>query len=160
MLQNLLLLSRKACGNGSSTGGCAPPPAAFSSSTTMLPLLRPLVGSNSFQRDASSTAAAATRSSSSSSSSSSGFTPNPPPVTKGTPVFPDIDLQRPPSADAVLRNSDDQAVFVVTGASRGIGQQIVTSLLERTQVRACVVGSKALAMETHWGSCYMGAYEF
>ena len=122
----------------------------------MLPLLRPLVGSNSFQRDASSTAAAATRSSSSSSSSSSGFTPNPPPVTKGTPVFPDIDLQRPPSADAVLRNSDDQAVFVVTGASRGIGQQIVTSLLERTQVRGCVVvvGSKALAMGLTGGVIY------
>jgi len=40
---------------------------------------------------------------------------------------------------AKQRNSDPSAVFVVNGASRGIGLQMVTSLLERTQgkILAC-----------------------
>ena len=49
-------------------------------------------------------------------------------------MFPDIDLKNV-AADAVMRNQDDGAVFVITGASRGIGLQIVKDLLERTKVR-------------------------
>lgn len=78
----------------------------------------------------------------SSSSSSSSFVPPDPPTFHGTPVFPDIPLL-PPSQEtnqeALFRNKDPQAVFVVTGAHRGIGKGIVQHLLQHTQgtVIAC-----------------------
>ena len=46
-------------------------------------------------------------------------------------MFPNIDLSHK-SASAIQRNSDPDAVFVVTGANRGIGLQFVKSLSERT----------------------------
>lgn len=66
--------------------------------------------------------------------SSAAFVPNPPPGTHGQPVFPDITNLGESSPEAIHRNQDEDAVFVVTGASRGIGKQIVTSLLDRTKV--------------------------
>lgn len=72
----------------------------------------------------------------------SSFQPSPPPGTHGTPVFPDIDFstKEDPDSESTKRNSDPNAIFVVTGASRGIGLQFVKSLLERTQgkIVACV----------------------
>jgi hypothetical protein len=68
----------------------------------------------------------------------STFQPPNPPGTHGTPVFPDIDFSvARQSEHAIRRNSDSQAVFVVTGANRGIGLQFVKSLLDRTQVSKC-----------------------
>jgi NAD(P)-dependent dehydrogenase (short-subunit alcohol dehydrogenase family) len=67
----------------------------------------------------------------------SKFQPNlPPPPSLGSPVFPNVDLSVRLS---LPRNSDPDSVFVVTGASRGIGLQAVKSLLGRTQgtVVAC-----------------------
>lgn len=55
-----------------------------------------------------------------------------PPFT-GQAIFPDIVLTRRPQS--IVRNEDPDAVFVVTGASRGIGCQLVQSLLDRTQGR-------------------------
>ena len=75
-------------------------------------------------------------SASSSSSSSSPFQPAPPPAFLGQAVFPDISLLKNSTgtvASARQRNQDPDAVFVVTGSSRGIGLQFVKSLLERTQ---------------------------
>ena len=79
----------------------------------------------------------------STSSSSSSFQAPEPPTSKGHPIFPDVDLpsssttttSSPPtiSEDARQRNSDPDAVFVVNGASRGIGLQLVQSLLDRTK---------------------------
>lgn len=71
------------------------------------------------------------------SSSSSGgidFQPPIPPGTRGVPIYPDIDLNVSSSKHALQRNNDPNAVFVVTGASRGIGLQFVKSLMERTKV--------------------------
>lgn len=71
-----------------------------------------------------------------SSSTSLPFQPADPPGTRGTPVFPNIDFSvASRSTDATRRNSDTKSVFVVTGASRGIGLQFVKSLLHRTSVR-------------------------
>lgn len=66
--------------------------------------------------------------------SSSAFTPPEPPASKGTPVYPDIDfsLGSQVDSDAARRNAATDAVFVVNGASRGIGLQFVKSLVERT----------------------------
>lgn len=64
----------------------------------------------------------------------SSFVPPEPPSFQGQAVFPDIDLNVI-SDDASIRNKDRNAVFVVTGASRGIGLQIVKDLVERTKVR-------------------------
>lgn len=58
-----------------------------------------------------------------------------PPGTHGTPVFPDIDFSRE-SEESVRRNNDAEAVFVVTGANRGIGLQFVKVLTTKTQARA------------------------
>ena len=69
-------------------------------------------------------------------SSGSKFEPSSPPGTHGTPVFPDINFDGENNGEgspSVLRNSDPNAVFVVTGASRGIGLQFVKSLFEHTQ---------------------------
>jgi len=72
---------------------------------------------------------------------SSSFQPAPPPGTNGTPVFPDIDFSIAdyPASEGWKRRNDPNAVFVVTGASRGIGLQFVKALLDQTQgtVVAC-----------------------
>jgi hypothetical protein len=75
-------------------------------------------------------------SSSSSSAAIASFQPpSRPPGTHGTPVFPDIDFSEAGRSEhASRRNSDPDAVFAVTGASRGIGLQFVKSLIERTKV--------------------------
>lgn len=73
--------------------------------------------------------------------SSSSFTPPEPPSSKGISVYPDIDLSSSlqVESESARRNSDTDAVFVVQGASRGIGLQFVKSLVERTEgtVVAC-----------------------
>ncbi|KAL7562276.1 hypothetical protein ACA910_014497 [Epithemia clementina (nom. ined.)] len=65
------------------------------------------------------------------------FNPNPPPGTHGTPVFENIDFDVLSRQDVTLesqkRNMDPDAVFVVTGASRGMGLQFVKSLMDRTK---------------------------
>ena len=75
------------------------------------------------------------------STSSTSFQPPKPPESKGDAIFPDVDIwsNKPPTEVAQERNSDPDAVFVVNGASRGIGLQMVKSLLDRTQgtVVAC-----------------------
>ena len=38
----------------------------------------------------------------------------------------------PPTADALARNADPDAVFVVTGANRGVGAAMVEQLAART----------------------------
>lgn len=61
-----------------------------------------------------------------------------PPESRGRAVYDDVDLTSSASVispEARRRNEDPDAVFVVTGASRGIGLQFVKSLLERTQGR-------------------------
>ena len=72
-------------------------------------------------------------------SASSTFQPPEPPGTKGTPIFPDIKILQPDEANrtenATRRNTDSNAVMVVTGANRGIGLQFVKSLLHHTTVR-------------------------
>jgi len=73
--------------------------------------------------------------------SSSSFTPPEPPASKGMPVYPDIDfsLGKGVDSESSRRNADCDAVFVVNGASRGIGLQFVKSLVDRTEgtVVAC-----------------------
>jgi hypothetical protein len=67
----------------------------------------------------------------------STFQPPAPPGTKGTPIFPNIDFNVASSSpDSLLRNTDPDAVMVVTGSNRGIGLQFVKSLLHRTKVSA------------------------
>lgn len=68
-------------------------------------------------------------------SSSSSFQAPEPPESQGQPVFPDIQIQNKSSqrSDATLRNTDPDAVFVINGSSRGIGLQLVQSLLQRTK---------------------------
>jgi hypothetical protein len=68
--------------------------------------------------------------------SSSSFHPPEPPAFKGQPVFNNIPLSEDErSDDAKRRTEDEGAVFVVTGASRGIGLEMVKQLLDRTKVR-------------------------
>jgi hypothetical protein len=67
----------------------------------------------------------------------STFQPPAPPGTKGTPIFPNIDFTVASSSpDSLLRNTDPDAVMIVTGANRGIGLQFVKSLTHRTKVSA------------------------
>jgi len=47
-------------------------------------------------------------------------------------MFPNIDLKAI-NSQATMRNTDSDAVFIVTGASRGIGLQIVKDMLSRTK---------------------------
>lgn len=60
-----------------------------------------------------------------------------PPSSKGQAIFPDVDISQQstsiPDSAAVQRNADPNAIFVVNGASRGIGVQMVKSLLDRTK---------------------------
>jgi hypothetical protein len=72
------------------------------------------------------------------SSSSSSFQPPIPPQSQGQAVYQDIDFASSASTSNAItrqRNSDPAAVFVVTGASRGIGLQFVKTLVADTQVR-------------------------
>ncbi|CAB9515522.1 Uncharacterized oxidoreductase C663 [Seminavis robusta] len=67
------------------------------------------------------------------SSSSSSFQAPEPPTSKAQSIFPDVDLTASITESARQRNSDPNAVFLVNGSSRGIGLQMVKSLVERTQ---------------------------
>jgi len=73
--------------------------------------------------------------------SSSSFQAPEPPSSKGNAIFPDIDFSRKESVlgASYIRNQDPNAVFVVNGASRGIGLGFVSALIERTRgtVIAC-----------------------
>lgn len=62
-----------------------------------------------------------------------------PPQSKGFNIFNDIDVSVTDSTSSSLRNSDPEAVFVINGASRGIGLQCVRKLLSDTKgkVVAC-----------------------
>ncbi|KAL7510693.1 hypothetical protein ACHAXN_007559 [Cyclotella atomus] len=69
-------------------------------------------------------------------SSSSSFQAPEPPQSHGQPVFPDVVVQNNAGlndSNAFIRNNDADAVFVVNGASRGIGLQFVKSLLQRAK---------------------------
>ena len=70
-------------------------------------------------------------------STSGEFLPGAPPSTNGTPVFKDIDFTtaKNPLGESAVRNGDPKAVFVVTGASRGLGLEFVKQLVHRTKVR-------------------------
>jgi NAD(P)-dependent dehydrogenase (short-subunit alcohol dehydrogenase family) len=70
---------------------------------------------------------------------SHGFVAPEPPQSSGIAVFPDVELSQFQSPHATLRNSDPNAVFVVNGASRGIGLQFVKHLLSTTkgEILAC-----------------------
>ena len=62
----------------------------------------------------------------------SSFQPPQPPNSKGMPIFADVEMKE----DIVsIRSMDENAIFVVTGASRGIGLALVKTLLERTKGR-------------------------
>ena len=54
-----------------------------------------------------------------------------PPQSKGEAIFQDINLS---SVSTCPRNLDPEAVFVVSGASRGIGLQFVKTLVSSTKV--------------------------
>lgn len=75
---------------------------------------------------------------SSSSTSASFFEPPAPPESNGLSIYSDI-LIPSPTSNAIERNNDEHAVMIVTGASRGIGREMVKRLLERTKgkVVAC-----------------------
>ena len=81
---------------------------------------------------------------SSSTTTSPSFEAPDPPTSHGVPMFPDIEFRDDGSGDgeesaASRRNADADAVFVVSGSSRGIGLQLVSALLHRTKgkVVAC-----------------------
>jgi NAD(P)-dependent dehydrogenase (short-subunit alcohol dehydrogenase family) len=69
--------------------------------------------------------------------SSTVFQAPEPPQSKGEAVYKDINLssvdKNDQTKESLARNSDPSAVFVVSGASRGIGLQFVKSLLQRTK---------------------------
>jgi hypothetical protein len=60
-----------------------------------------------------------------------------PPSSKGQAVYSDIKISvaEDLSSRSSLRNNDPEAVFVINGASRGIGLQFVKSLIDRTKVK-------------------------
>lgn len=67
----------------------------------------------------------------------STFQPPEPPKSKGYNIFNDVDfsLSTCSSSQSSIRNSDPDAVFVINGASRGIGFQFVHTLLKGTEGR-------------------------
>jgi hypothetical protein len=75
------------------------------------------------------------------------FTPAEPAKTKGTPMFKDVDFSfaKDPVAECIVRNADPKAVFVVTGAGRGLGLEFVKQLVHRTKVRLLKELKKAKA---------------
>jgi hypothetical protein len=92
---------------------------------------------SSMVRTTTSTATTTTRTQLLSTATLSTFQPPAPPGTKGTPIFPNIDFNVASSSpDSLLRNTDPDAVMVVTGANRGIGLQFVKCLMHRTKVSA------------------------
>merc|ERR1740124_1137553 len=111
----------------------SPPKAATTTTTVPSPNLGLFIPPSSSRSISSS--------SSWSSLSSSSFQAPDPPASNGTPVFPDIDFSRAESSSCAsyVRNRDPDAVFVVNGASRGIGLEFVRALLQRTRgtVIAC-----------------------
>jgi len=60
-----------------------------------------------------------------------------PPQSKGLNVFQDVDfsVSSSPSSQSSIRNSDPDAVFVINGASRGIGLQFLRKLLKDAEGR-------------------------
>ena len=60
------------------------------------------------------------------------FQPPLPPKSNGLSIFPDV-VMREASGESSSRNMDKDAVFVVTGASRGIGFALVQALLKHTK---------------------------
>ncbi len=82
----------------------------------------------------------------------SSFQPPEPPGTHDFPVFSDIETNTDqPSADTELRRNDPNSVFVVTGASRGIGLQFVKTLLETTKgtiVACCRIPEQATTLQS------------
>lgn len=66
----------------------------------------------------------------------SSFQAPEPPQSNGQAVYKDIDfsVEKDRTSQSAVRNADPGAVFVVSGASRGIGLQFVKSLLEQTKV--------------------------
>lgn len=87
------------------------------------------------------------------------FQPPKPPGTKGTPIFPDIQILKPdesnPTENAIRRNTDSNAVMVVTGANRGIGLQFVRSLLSHTKVFTQHVNVQVLQLPFRHCSYYL-----
>jgi NAD(P)-dependent dehydrogenase (short-subunit alcohol dehydrogenase family) len=89
--------------------------------------------------------------------SSSSFTPPEPPASKGIPVYANIDfrLAEYPASDSIKRNGDPNSVYVISGASRGIGLQVVKSLVERTKgsiVACCRSPETASGLNDYIGS--------
>lgn len=87
------------------------------------------------------------------STSPSTFEAPDPPSFSGQPVFPNIDLghSSSPHQQSINRNADPKAVYVITGASRGIGLQMVKSLVERTKgtiIACCRTPSNALELNS------------
>lgn len=82
------------------------------------------------------------------------FNPPDPPASKGIPVYPNIDFAKgnDPGSEATKRNGDSNAVYVVSGASRGIGVQFVRSLMERTKgtiVACCRLPDSAIGLNEY-----------
>ena len=72
----------------------------------------------------------------SSSPAASSFEPPPPNTYHGTPVYENINISSANNdvakSTSKERNSDPESVFVISGASRGMGLQYCKSLLHRT----------------------------
>jgi len=64
--------------------------------------------------------------------SASNFNAPTPPSSNGVAVYEDIDLSQI-GDNALHRNNDPDAVFFISGGSRGIGLQFVIELVERTK---------------------------
>jgi NAD(P)-dependent dehydrogenase (short-subunit alcohol dehydrogenase family) len=143
ILQPAFLVASSSGRRGAHQRAASTPP-----SKAALALVRPVPSLQRKGPSSSSSWSSSTRAYSSTGSSlGSSFQPLPPPEALGTPVFPDVDLAEPLESSK-RRNDNPSSVFVVTGASRGIGLQAVRSLLERTQgtVVACCRQSNSPAL--------------